>query len=269
MYTEIASLYHLIYEDWDAAIEQQAHAFDQLFKRLLGAQRLKVLDVSCGIGTQAIGLAALSHHVTASDLSEGAVQRARREAQTRGLAIAFTVADMRDCAEVHQGGFDVVLSADNSIPHLAGDAEIYKALTGFYESLRPGGVAVVGIRDYSRPGERGSSPQLLPHGFRRQGEDRYFVFQIRDWDDVGYDVSMYFLREARDGRPAQVTSGNSRYYAIDVSRMVELFRQAGFEDVSRMDDVIYQPIIVGRRPMGAITEPENRSTSPGKARRAT
>ena len=39
-----------------------------------GEARLSILDVACGIGTQTLGLAALGHRVTASDLSAGAVE---------------------------------------------------------------------------------------------------------------------------------------------------------------------------------------------------
>src|SRR5262252_389051 len=110
MYDEIAILYHLIYRDWNAVIAQQATALDAIIREHVGPSPRSILDASCGIGTQALGLAALGHAVTASDLSSAAVQRACREARQRDLAIDFTVADMRRCAEVHGSGFDVVLS---------------------------------------------------------------------------------------------------------------------------------------------------------------
>src|SRR5690349_4319515 len=101
MYDEIATVYHLIYPDWNAAIGQQAAALDTVIRAHVGPPPCSILDVSCGIGTQALGLAALGYAVTASDLSSGAVERARREAALRNLAIDFTVADMRRCAQVH------------------------------------------------------------------------------------------------------------------------------------------------------------------------
>ena len=55
-----------------------------------------VLDVACGIGTQALGLAALGYRVTASDLSAGAVARLRDEAARRGVKIDAKVADVRE-----------------------------------------------------------------------------------------------------------------------------------------------------------------------------
>src|SRR4029453_9309187 len=92
MYDEIATLYHLIYRDWNAVIVQQAAALDAIIRQHVGQPPRSILDVSCGIGTQALGLAALGHAVTASDISSAAVERARLEAAQRNLAIDFTVA---------------------------------------------------------------------------------------------------------------------------------------------------------------------------------
>ena len=43
---------------------------------LIGQDRAEVLDCSCGIGTQAIGLALRGHRVTGTDLSFRAAARA-------------------------------------------------------------------------------------------------------------------------------------------------------------------------------------------------
>jgi glycine/sarcosine N-methyltransferase len=246
MYDEIASLYHLVYPDWNKAIEQQGEALNSVILNFVGSAPLSILDVSCGIGTQILGLAALGHQVTASDLSAAAVDRARKETVSRGLNITFKVADMRHCAETHGSGFDVVLSADNSLPHLPGEDEIRIALQGFYRCLRQDGVAIVNLRDYREDEDR-SSPQMWSYGFRYDGSDRYFVFQTRDWSNDAYDVAMYFVRELRTGIPGSVTAGLSRYYAITVDRLMSLFGEVGFTDVQRLDEILHQPIVVGRR----------------------
>ncbi|WP_250126285.1 class I SAM-dependent methyltransferase [Chroococcidiopsis sp. CCMEE 29] len=245
MYDEIASLYHLVYPNWNEAIERQGEALNGVVSDFVGSAPLSILDVSCGIGTQALGLAALGHRVTASDLSAAAVNRARQEAVTRGLDLTFKVADMRHCAEIHGSGFDVVLSADNSLPHLPGEDEIRVALRGFYRCLKQDGVAIVSLRDY-RADEDRSSPQMWSYGFRDDGSDRYVVFQTRDWSNDTYDVAMYFVREARNGSPASVTAGSSRYYAITVDRLMLLFEEVGFTEVQRLDGILHQPIVVGR-----------------------
>jgi SAM-dependent methyltransferase len=250
MYDEIATLYHLVYQDWNAAIAQQAATLDAIIRKHVGPPPRSILDVSCGIGTQALGLAALGHAVTASDLSSAAVARARREAAQRNLAIDFTVADMRRCAEVHGSGFDVVLSADNSIPHLLSDDAIREALGSFHQCIRPGGVTILGVRDYLTEGR--SSPQLVPYGFRSDGDERYFVVQTRDWDGDFYDVAMYFIREGRGSKPAAVIAGSSRYYAVPIDRLVSLLEESSFIEIQRLDGVLYQhqPVLLARRGTG-------------------
>lgn len=248
MYDEIARLYHLIYPDWNATIVQQAAALDVIIRQHVGPPPRSILDVSCGIGTQALGLAALGHAVTASDLSAAAVERARREAAQRNLAIDFAVADMRRCAEVHGSGFDVVLSADNSIPHLLSDDAIREALGNFHQCIRPGGITILGVRDYVT--EKRSSPQLVPYGFRSDGDDRYFVVQTRDWDGNFYDVAMYFIREARGSNPATVIAGSSRYYAVPIDRLVSLLDESSFLEIQRLDGVLHQPLLIARRGPG-------------------
>ena len=200
----------------------------------------------CGIGTQALGLAALGHKVTASDLSAGAVARAGREAAKRQLHIELSVADMRECSRHHESGYDVVLSADNSLPHLETGSEIRSTLKGMHDCLNTGGIAIVGIRDYSQDEDR-SSPQFRPYGFRYEGGSRYFVFQTRDWEGSAYNVGMYFVREATSDSRAGVICGLSRYYAITVDELCAHFESVGFRETHRLDDVIYQPLVVGVR----------------------
>lgn len=52
---------------------------------------LRVADIGCGAGTQAILWAELGHSVTALDVNAPLVELARRRAEERGLAVAFRV----------------------------------------------------------------------------------------------------------------------------------------------------------------------------------
>jgi 2-polyprenyl-3-methyl-5-hydroxy-6-metoxy-1,4-benzoquinol methylase len=82
-YDRMASLYHLIFPNWEESIERQAGQLAGIIHDRWGGEARTVLDVSCGIGTQALGLARRGFTVTASDLSAGAVARARDEARRR------------------------------------------------------------------------------------------------------------------------------------------------------------------------------------------
>jgi 2-polyprenyl-3-methyl-5-hydroxy-6-metoxy-1,4-benzoquinol methylase len=75
-YDRMAGLYHLIYQNWDESIKRQAEQLSSIIQERWGAGSKRILDVSCGIGTQAIGLAQRGFVVIASDLSAGAIARA-------------------------------------------------------------------------------------------------------------------------------------------------------------------------------------------------
>jgi 2-polyprenyl-3-methyl-5-hydroxy-6-metoxy-1,4-benzoquinol methylase len=117
-YAEFASLYHLIYPDWGKSIQRQASMLDAVITEAWGKGISSVLDVSCGIGTQSLGLAELGYEVTASDLSPHEIERAKREAEARGLSIEFSAADMRKAHNYHARQYHLVILCDDAIPHL-------------------------------------------------------------------------------------------------------------------------------------------------------
>ncbi len=96
-YDGLADRYDLIYADWDASVTRQGRALDALLTAALGPGPHTVLDNACGIGTQSLGLSALGHKVTGTDLSPLAAARAAREAARRGPALPVAAADMRPC----------------------------------------------------------------------------------------------------------------------------------------------------------------------------
>lgn len=242
-YADLTPFYHLIYEDWDASMQRQAAMLDSVIKETWGHSR-SVLDVTCGIGTQALGLARLGYDVTASDLSPEAVARAKKEAAIRKLQVDFSVADMRSTHDHHPSEFDVVLSADNSVPHLLSDEDILAAFRQFFACTRPGGGCIITVRDYEK--EDLSRQQTKPYGIRDEDGTRWVIWQVWDPHPPLYDVTMYITEDR--GLPECTTRVmHSTYYAIDIGRLQELMCQAGFSDVRRLDGRFFQPLIIGTK----------------------
>jgi len=250
-YDEIAGLYHLVYADWNRSIDLQGRVLSDLIETRWPESR-EVLDAACGIGTQALGLAADRRlTVAASDLSASAIDRAQREAEVKGVDIEFSVCDLRGLATHHHRSFDVVLACDNVLPHFLTDEEILAALRQIVACTRRGGGVVVSLRDYdAEPRGRGL---IHPFGTRDDNGERWFVFQVWDFDppsrakdDGGdrYDFAMYFVPESD---PAMTRVSTGRYYAISPSRLAELMAAAGLRDVERIDDLYFQPLLVGTK----------------------
>lgn len=117
-YDRLADEYHLIFGSWDEAAKWQGEVLDMLLRSETGRGSLSILDCSCGIGTQAVGLALLGHRLTATDLSSRSVQRAKEEAERFGVEITFGTADFRALEWSVKGTFDAVISFDNALPHM-------------------------------------------------------------------------------------------------------------------------------------------------------
>ena len=146
----------------------QGEVLDALVRGELGDAPHRVLDCSCGIGTQAIGLALQGHDVLATDLSPASVERARSEAAAMGAQLATGVADFTRLPEQVEGTFGCVLSCDNSVAHLHGDDDLARFASGVAAKLRPGGLALVSLRDYATLLRRA---RLRPSPARRTRDD--------------------------------------------------------------------------------------------------
>jgi SAM-dependent methyltransferase len=243
-YDDLARFYHLVYEDWNASIARQGVQLSSLIESEWPGSET-VLDLSCGIGTQSIALARQGYSVMASDISPNCVLRARQESKTRQLSINFSVADLRNAAQHHGNGFDVVISADNSLPHLLTDDDLLRAFKEMLGCLLGGGGCIVSIRDYERE-QRGKNI-LKPYGVRVEDGKRFLIFQVWDFEGDYYDLSFFIVEENQETAHVTTHVMRSRYYAVSLDKLQELMRLAGFSSVRRIDDAFFQPIVVGTK----------------------
>ncbi|MGW5663936.1 class I SAM-dependent methyltransferase [Streptomyces sp. NPDC003758] len=243
-YDELADYYHLIYSDWDASIRRQGDALDAL----IGQDCAAVHDCSCGIGTQAIGLALRGHRVTGTDLSPRAAARAAREAARQNLSLCTAAADMRRLP-FPDGQFDVVVCADNSLPHLLTEQDVRAALAEMRRVLRPAGLLLVSTRPYDdllRDRPASTPPQVHQAA---DGEERTVTFQLWHWHDDGehYDLEHFQLLPA--GGEWRVQVRRTTYWALGQDRLAGLAAEAGFADPGwRMpqETGFFQPLLVAR-----------------------
>ncbi|MDP2371381.1 class I SAM-dependent methyltransferase [Rhodoferax sp.] len=243
-YDQLTPFYHLIHQDWNGSIERQGQQLSALIEREWPGKR-RVLDVACGIGTQALALARLGYAVTASDLSPAEVARAKLEAKQRNLQVAFSVCDMRQVHAHHGSEFDVVVCADNSLPHLLSNDEIRGALEQMYACAQPGGGCVITVRDYDA--EPRGTGILKPYGVRIEGGKRYLPFQVWDFEGPFCNITFFFVEEELSSGAVRTHAMRSKYFAVSISVLLELMADVGFQNVRRLDDAFYQPVLIGTR----------------------
>ena len=147
-YDQMAPQYDKLFAHWDATVQEQAALLDGLFAQNGFRRCDTVLDCACGIGTQAIGLAALGYPVTASDLSEGALLQAKERAAKQGLQIRFEQADFCYLSKVFSQQFQIVIAMDNALPHMLTKKDLSAAVESILARVARGGLFVASIRDY-------------------------------------------------------------------------------------------------------------------------
>jgi hypothetical protein len=75
---------------------------------------------------------------------------------------------------------------------------------------------------------------------------RWILFQLWEWRGSIYDLHFYFV--ADDGQSSCVTRVfRSSCYAISIEPLMRLMVKVGFEQVKRINDVFFRPIIAGHR----------------------
>lgn len=106
-----------------------------------------VLDLGCGEGSHAIGLAERGYRVIGIDASPFMVGRAQKEAQRRNVAVNFVQADMRDIS--YEEAFDGVFSWDMSFGYFD-DEKNAQLISLVHRALRKGGQFLLDVqnRDY-------------------------------------------------------------------------------------------------------------------------
>jgi len=111
--------------------------------RLLDFKGSSVLDLCCGPGRHSLALAERGLTVTGVDRTEFLLEKARAEANSRGLEIEWSQQDMRDF--VRPESFDLALSLLTSFGYFNNKDEDKKVLENIYLNLREGGYCLIDV----------------------------------------------------------------------------------------------------------------------------
>jgi SAM-dependent methyltransferase len=244
-YDALASEYHLLFDDWWSAAQWHGQVIAGILAQR-GITKGRLLDCTCGIGTQALPLATLGHDVTATDVSAAAVDRARVEAAARGIDVDFRVSDVRDIRDHVEGAYDVVISCDNALPHLLTDEDLQRALNSLRACLRPGGLLLSSLRDYEAL--RLTRPDGVPISVHGDVGSRHGSGQSWQWSaDADYvDIELFTFTELAAGS-WQARSGTTRYRALRRVQLESLLVSAGFTAIQWLTPEVtgyYQPVVL-------------------------
>ena len=244
-YDKMASAYDKLFSDWQAAVTEQAVILDGIFHSSGFDRMSSVLDCACGIGTQAIGLAALGYPVTASDISGAELAEANRRAEKNRVPIDFAHADFRALEDTFSGQFDIVICMDNALPHMLSKEDLETAVRSIAARIRPGGLFVASIRDYDAL--LSEKPPYSPPYIHTTENGRRVSFQTWTWENNHYKLTQYIIE---DEDALTVSKFDCEYRAFPREELTGLLKAQGYSHVMWKfpeETGFYQPILVARK----------------------
>lgn len=103
----------------------------------LGIVPKKVLDIACGEGSFAVGMAKLGYEVIGIDQSPQMIALAESRAAEEGALVDFFVEDMRSIPFFNE--FDLVTCFFDSLNYMLTIKDLQEAFQNAYQALKPGG----------------------------------------------------------------------------------------------------------------------------------
>ena len=144
----------------------------------------RILDVCCGYGRHALGLAEYGYHVTGLDRDEAAIAEAERRAHVAHHHVTYLIGDMREIGEL-PGTFDAMINMWQSLSFF--DEETNAAvLRQIHDKLTPSGRFIVDLynREYFERNQGEKRQEINgtiveSHGYM-QGNRWHSVLTYRD-----------------------------------------------------------------------------------------
>ena len=244
-YDHMAASYDKLFLDWHAATQEQAAVLDRIFSDSGFGRSAQILDCACGIGTQAVGLAALGYSVTASDISDAELAEAAERAEKYGVTLRLAHADFCALSAVFSEQFDIVIAMDNALPHMLTGEALQSAVGSITDQLRPGGIFVASIRDYDSL--LAAKPPYSPPYIHRTDKGQRVSFQTWSWNGDNYHLTQYILD---DEDSLQIGKFECEYRAVRREELTDRLLHSGCSEVKWAfpeETGFYQPIVIARK----------------------
>ena len=197
----------------DRQTERELEFIDDCLSLAPGA---RLLDLACGYGRHAIGMAQRQIEVVGLDLSMDMLQRGLAQAQRRSLSIKFIHADMRSLS--FQDVFDGCLLWQSSFGYFD-DITNFKVLQGVWRALKPGARFLIDVLN------RDHVVAQMPSRCWWEGQGCIFL------EEVDFDFAQSVLHTKRsfiyeDGSPPLEQNTYIRLYSVH--EIANLVTNAGF-----------------------------------------
>lgn len=222
-----ASYYNIRAEYYDELNESSSEIVNSTIEKILkkyGAFR--VLDLTCGTGSQVFWLLESGFKVVGSDISMAMLQIARQKARDKKLEADFFQGDMRN---FKAGEFDAVITISNSIGHLT-RRDFRQAIQNVGENLKAGGIYIFDIFNLSYLKYKDNITKLTLDeiGFSENGSSiREVQFSYVTQDGILASYSTYFEQEG-ENQPIKISRHDNTLQCYTADELKTMLKEANF-----------------------------------------
>jgi len=219
---------------------QTAQEIDQIETLLVLRPPLRVLDVGCGTGRQAIELARRGYHVVGIDVASPYLEQARAQAREAGVQVAFRLqrgADLLECE-----AYDLVLAFNHTLGFMEAD-ELAEHMARIRQALVPGGTFLLHLAGPRRvPGaESAPAAESSPSKNWAEQEGRFVLTEKRF--EEGYRIEDCIVI---DTEASEIIEYHERQRAFSLEEVIALLEGAGLAPIQCLADLAGAPATADR-----------------------
>ncbi len=234
----IAEFYDHLAPDYDQMTNFDARFVRErpFFRILLDHHRISsAIDAGCGTGFHSILLAELGVKVTAVDLSDEMLKRAKEHAAAKKLELSVLNSRLQDLGAHIKKPVDAIFCMGNTLSHLLEKEDVQETFRNFHAVTKTGGILFLQLLNYDRILKRRDRVQSV----REAGGNTYVRFYDFHEKRIGFNL----LRiEHRNGSLVHnLHTVPLRPWQSD--QLVKMLREAGFSSIQLFGGVSMEEFV--------------------------
>jgi len=218
--------------DWNARL---AREIPFLLSRLGNPKGKRVLDLACGTGRHAVALTLEGAEVVGIDNSEVMISRAKKHAESNGVAPKFILNGMEELQSASLDKYDLIICLGNSLALLDDLSILDRVLSSVFNSLEDSSLFVAQVLNFEEIHRTGFRVFPLKIGRMATGEEVVFSRFYEHTDPPNSSTLVMSAQMKIKGEWTSVVS-TQRVLNLNENLMKRCLAQAGFRETRFYSD---------------------------------